>query len=73
MYGIHRIRSIAAIYGLFSSMCALLTTLLAIAVLLVISLIPLYLNKGTSAASGERKYRFTLMNDTLLCLLLSLF
>jgi hypothetical protein len=55
MYEIHRIRSIAAVYGLFSSMCALLTTLLAIAVLLVISLIPLYINEGSSQALGERE------------------
>jgi hypothetical protein len=73
MYEIHRIRSIAAVYGLFSSMCALLTTLLAIAVLLVISLIPLYINEGSSQALGEREYRSTLMNDTVLYLILSLF
>jgi len=58
------------VVGTYGSICALLTTLLAVAILLVVSLIPLYLNKTTDEAEGERKYRSVSMNDIVLRVLL---
>ena len=49
-----RIRSIATSFGLLGSICVLLFTTVAITVLVVVSLIPLYLDRGTSEGLGER-------------------
>ncbi|UJR36171.1 hypothetical protein I4U23_028905 [Adineta vaga] len=49
----NRIQSIATVVGAYSSMCALCATLSSIAVLLVVSLIPLYLNEDSYQALGE--------------------
>jgi len=70
---IERIRWIATVVGAYSSICALATTLLGIALLLVVSLIPLYLNKHGNEAVGERQYKSVLMNDIMLCILLLCF
>jgi len=58
------------VVGTYSSICALGTTLLAVAILLVVSLIPLYLTKAGDQTEGEREYKSASMNDILLRVLL---
>lgn len=50
-------------------MCTLCVTLLGIAILLVASLIPLYLNNHGDDPLGEGKYQSVSMNDIALYLL----
>jgi len=50
-------------------MCALCTTLLAFAILPVVSPIRLHLNKTADEADGEREYKSASMNDIVLCVL----
>jgi hypothetical protein len=50
--------------------CALAVTMLAIAIMLVISLIPLYLNNKSNQALGECEYKFVSVHDIVLCMLL---
>lgn len=56
--------------ALYSTMFALGATLLGIAVLVVVSLIPLYLNYNAEEPVGEREYKSASMNDIVLCMLL---
>ncbi|CAF1513414.1 unnamed protein product [Adineta ricciae] len=49
----HIVRSIPTVIGAYSSLCALCATLCCCAIVLVVSLIPLYLNNSTGQGLGE--------------------
>ncbi|CAF1232607.1 unnamed protein product, partial [Adineta ricciae] len=48
-----KVRSIPTVIGAYSSLCALCATLCCCAIVLVVSLIPLYLNNSTGQGLGE--------------------
>jgi len=58
------------VIGTYSSICALCTTLLAVSILPVVSLTPLYLNKVADESDGEREYKSASINDIVLRVLL---